>query len=175
MNQKKLTILTLVVVVAGAVLINEFIIRSSMKDGSIDNNNRDVASFGERFEPERIKWEQELAKTVARESGKTLVGTKPSLNEKFLFEVLAGKYEASVVDGKILKIKVMENQTPLVLKTEDLVKNYASVFKGAISFEKSTQDSLTERLVLKDNSGQSIGNATIHRDDQGRVIDIEIQ
>ena len=73
MNQKKLTIVTLVVVVAGAVLVNEFIVRAGVKD-----KDREVASFGERFTPEQIKWEQELANTVAKDSGKIVVGAKPS-------------------------------------------------------------------------------------------------
>ena len=63
MDQKKLTIITLLVVVAGAVGINEMLIRKENKE-----QNREVASFGERFVPEQIKWEQELARNVSREA-----------------------------------------------------------------------------------------------------------
>ncbi len=178
MSQKKLTTLTLLVVVAGAVAINEFIIRNSTIE-----QNREVASFGERFEPEQIKWEQELARTLSKETGKTLIGTKPSINEKFLFEALAGKYEASVVDGKLLKISLLSNQTALALSTDNLIKNYPAVFKGAKSFEKfnrntaseTTNEAKTESVVLKNVNGKAIGKVTILRDDQGRVINIEIQ
>lgn len=170
MNQKKLTIVTLVVVVAGAVAINEFIIRNSAKE-----QNREVASFGERFEPEQIKWEQELAKTVSKETGKTLLGAKPNLNEKFMYEALEGKYEATVVEGKLLKISLMPNQTALELSTDQLIKNYSSIFKGAKSFEKANANASTENVTLKNNSGKSIGQVTIMRDDQGRVVNIEIQ
>lgn len=179
MNQKKLAVLTLFVVVLGAVLINEFILRKSATYLNSDSNNREVASFGERFEPERIKWEQELAKSVSKDTGKTLLGEKPSLHDKFLFEALAGKYEANFIDGKLLKIKLIDKQTPLILKTEELIKNHASIFKGAQSFahsfEKSASDAVTENLDLKDAKGQSIGKATILRDDQGRVTSIEVQ
>ncbi len=170
MNQKKLIIITLIVVVAGAVSINEFIIRSSAKE-----QDREVASFGERFEPEQIKWEQELAKTISKETGKTLIGAKPSLNEKFLFEVLEGKYEASVVNGKLLKISLLSNQTALELNTENLIKKHSSVFKDASSFEISKSDGATENLILKNTEGKSIGTVLILRDDQGRVLNIEIQ
>lgn len=170
MNQKKLIIFTLVIIVAGAVSINEFIIRNSAQE-----QNREVASFGERFEPEQIKWEQELAKTISKETGKTLIGTKPSLNEKFLFEALAGKYEASVVDGKLLKISLMANQTALNLSIDNLIKDYSSVFKDAKSFERSAGDTTTENVILKNLNGKSIGKVTILKDDQGRVINIEIQ
>lgn len=168
MNQKKLTVVTLVVVVAGAVLINEFIIRATVKD-----RDRDVASFGERFEPEQIKWEQELAKSVSKETGKTLIGARPSLNEKFLFEALEGKYEASVVNGKLLKISLMPNQTALDLKTDALIKKYSSVFKDASSFESNTNKT-SEHVTLRNGDGKTIGKVLILRDDQGRVLNIEI-
>lgn len=170
MNQKKLTILTLFVVVAGAVAINEFIIRNSAKE-----QDREVASFGERFEPGQIKWEQELAKSVSKETGKTLIGSKPSLNDKFLFGELQGKYEANVVNGKFLKISLISNQTALELNTDELIKNYSSVFKDAKAFEKSKVNNQTENVVLKNSDGNSVGNVTILRDDQGRVTSIEIQ
>lgn len=170
MSQKKLTILTLLVVVIGAVTINEFIIRNSSKE-----QEREVASFGERFEPEQIKWEQELAKSVSKETSKTLIGAKPSLNEKFLFEALEGKYEASVVNGKLLKISLMSNQTALELNTDNIIKKYSAVFKDASSYEKSTLDATTENIILKNVEGKSIGKVMILRDDQGRVTNIEIQ
>lgn len=170
MNQKKLTIVTLVVVIAGAVLVNEFIVRAGVKD-----KDREVASFGERFTPEQIKWEQELANTVAKDSGKIVVGAKPSQNEKFLFEALEGKYDAQVVDGKLLKISLIQNMLPLELNTDDLLKKYSAVFKGAKGFEKSTVDAQTEAVVLKNADGKSIGNVLIHRNGDGRVLDIAIQ
>jgi len=171
MNQKKLTIMTLIVVVAGAVLVNEFVIRGSNHD-----KDREVASFGERFAPEQIKWEQELANTVSKETnGKTVVAARPSQNEKFLFEALEGKYESTVVDGKLLKISLIQNSLPLELNTDDLIKKYSSVFKGASSFEKSTAGNGTESVLLKNSDGKSIGNATIHRNNEGRVLEIEIQ
>jgi hypothetical protein len=171
MNQKKLTIITLLVVITGAVLINEFVVRAGVKD-----KDREVASFGERYAPEQIKWEQELAATVAKESnGKTVVGAKPSQNEKFLFEALEGKYEAHVVDGRLLKISVLQNMLPLELNTDDLVKKYAGVFKGAKDFEKSTVDSQTEAVLLKNGDGKTIGNVTIVRNAEGRVLSISIQ
>lgn len=170
MNQKKLTLITLFVVVAGAVLINEFIIRSSAKE-----QDREVASLGERFEPEQIKWEQELARSVSKETGKTLIGARPSLNEKFLFEALEGKYEASVVNGKLLKISLMPNQAALELSTDTLIKKYTSIFKDANSFEKMNSDKTTENITLKNIEGKVIGKVLILRDDQGRVLNIEIQ
>jgi len=135
-----------------------------------------VASFGERFAPEQIKWEQELAQTVAKDaSGKTVVGAKPSQNEKFLFEALEGKYEAQVVDGKLLKISVIQSMLPIELNTDDVLKKYSAVFKGATGFEKSTVDAQTEAVLLKNADGKSIGNVTIRRNGEGRVLNIEIQ
>lgn len=171
MDQKKLTVITLLVVVAGAVSINEIVIRNANKE-----QNREVASFGERFVPEQIKWEQELAKTVAKEAhGKTLFADRPSISEKFLFEALEGKYQAQVVDGKLLKIVVMQNQEGVNLNTQVALKKYAAVFKGATDFETSQTDASTENVVLKNASGNKIGNVTIHRNSEGRLLDLEIQ
>lgn len=175
MNQKNFAILTLLVVVTGSVLINEFILHKPTTNISNDGSNREVASFGERFEPEQIKWEQELAKTVSKDTGHTVIGDRPSINDKFLFEALAGKYEAHVVDGKLIKIKLIENQLPLGLNIEDLIKNYSSVFKGANSFVKSVSDANAENFDLKNKDGKSIGKVTIQKDDQGRVLHMEIQ
>jgi len=93
MNQKKLTILTLVVVVAGAVTVNELIMRAGNKE-----QNREVASFGERYVPEQIKWEQELAKTISKEvNAKTQIGGKPSVSKKFLYGALGLRFSKWMV------------------------------------------------------------------------------
>lgn len=171
MNQKKLTILTLFVVIAGAVSINEFIIRK----GSAEQN-RDVANMGQRFQPEQIKWEQELAKTVAdQNTGRTLIGERPNSNEQLLFGALQGKYEASVVNGKLLKITLLPNQLPVEMKTDQLIGEYAAVFKDAKSFESNGTTGGTENVSLKNVQGQVIGQVSIHRNDEGRVLNIEIQ
>ncbi|MGZ3690971.1 MAG: hypothetical protein ACXVAX_05695 [Pseudobdellovibrio sp.] len=171
MDQKKLTILTLLVVVAGAVGINEMLIRKESKE-----QNREVASFGERFVPEQIKWEQELARSVSREAhGKTLIADRPSISEKFLYEALEGKYQAQVVNGKLLKITMIPNQEGVTLDTKTAFTKYAGVFKEAKSFESKTVDPTTEDVVLKNAGGQPIGNVTIHRNSEGRLLDLEIQ
>ena len=171
MTQKKLTVITLLVVVLGAVLVNEFVIRAGSKD-----KDHEVASFGERFAPEQIKWEQELASTVAKEANsKTVVGARPSMNEKFMFEALEGNYEAKVVDGKLLKISLIENKLPLEFNTEDTIMKYSAVFKGASAFERNVIDTTTESVLLKNADGASIGNVTIRRNAEGRVLNIEIK
>lgn len=172
MNQKKLTIVTLLVVIAGAVSVNELIMRSSSKE-----QDRELASFGERFSPEQIKWEQELARSVSKEtSGKTVIGAKPSLNEKFLYEALAGRYQASLVnEGKFLKISLLPNQNALELPIENLIRDYSSIFKNAKSFAKVSSNNNVDQLILKNNAGQEIGKVLVLKNDEGRVLNIEIQ
>ena len=171
MNQKKLTIITLIVVVAGAVTVNELIIKSVGKD-----RNREVASSAERFVPEQIKWEQELARTVSKDANsKTLLAAKPSVSEKFLYEALEGRYNAEVVDGKLLKISLMQNQDAVDLKTDEVLKKYSGVFKEAKTFETAKLDAGTESVTLKNGDGQKIGLVTIRRNGEGRVLEIEIK
>lgn len=170
MSQKKLIIVTLVVVVAAAVTVNELVLRSKGQE-----QNREVASSGERFQPEQIKWEQELAKTVSRDAGKTLIAAKPSISDKFLYEALAGQYEAQVVNGKILKISLMQNNEGLTLDTAGALKKYSAVFKEAQSFETKQVDTAIESVVLKNAEGRQIGHVTIRRNNEGKVVDIEIE
>jgi hypothetical protein len=171
MNQKKLILVTLVVVVAGAVCMNEFIIRNTSKE------DREVASAGERYAPEQIKWEQELARTVSKEaSDKTVIGAKPSLNEKFLYEALAGHYQASLGNqGKNLNISLLPNQNAIELNVESLIQNYGPIFKNAKSFVKSSVNATTDSVVLKNQDGREIGKVVIQKNDEGRVLNIEIQ
>lgn len=170
MNKKQLTLITLATVVIGAVLVNEFVRRNLSED-----QNRDVASFGERFEPEQIRWEQELAKIVSKETtGKTLVAEKPSWNDKFLFEALEGRYEAVVAEGKLLNIRLQPNQTAIELDTQKLIAEYAAVFKNAQSYDKAV-DGKYENVILKNSTGKAIGKVVFERDDQGRVLSITIQ
>ena len=171
MDQKKLTVITLVFVVAAAVVVNEMVIRSKSQE-----QNREVASFGQRFEPEQIKWEQELAKTVSTAAdGKTVIAAKPSLSEKFLFEALEGKYDAQVVDGKILRISLLQNQEGINFSSVEVFKKYSGVFKDASKFESKTVENGIESVVLKNSEDRQIGHVTVRRNAEGRVVDIEIQ
>jgi hypothetical protein len=170
MNQKKLIIVTLVVVVAAAVTVNELVMRSKGQE-----QNREVASFGERYQPEQIKWEQELAKTVSRDSGKTLIAAKPTISDKFLYEALAGQYEAQVVNGKILRISLLQNQEGLSLDTTNVLQKYSAVFKDANGFETKKVDTAIESVILKNGEGRQIGHVTIRRNPAGKVVDIEIE
>lgn len=171
MTQKNMTIFSLCAVVLGAVVVNEIIIRNSNSE-----QDRAVASFGERFEPSQIKWEQELAQTVSKQTNaKTLIGKKPNLQDRLLFEVFEGHYEAKLEQGKIQKISLLQNQAPIQLNTEDFLKDYATVIKTFDHFEISKSDAKNESVQLKNKQDQEVGKLNIQRDDQGRVLTIEVQ
>ena len=75
MTQKTITMLSMMLVIFGAVMVNEFVLKS----GSAEQD-RTLASFGERFEPSQIKWEQELANTISKDpNAKTVLGLDPAL------------------------------------------------------------------------------------------------
>lgn len=170
MTSKNITLLSLGAVVLGAVMVNEVIIRSANKD-----QDRQVASFGERFEPKQIKWEQELANAVSKETNaKTLLGKKPNLQDRLLFEVFEGHYEAKMSQGKIQKISLLSNQAPIEMNTEDFLRDYATVMKAFDKYEISKSDSKKESVQLK-KDGKDVGQLNIQRDDQGRVLSIEVE
>lgn len=171
MTQKNIALLSLGAVILGAVVVNEIIIRKADSE-----QDRQVASFGERFEPKQIKWEQELAKSVSKETNaKTLLGKKPNQQDRLLFEVFAGHYEAQVSQGQIQKISLMPNRAPIELETEYFLKNYAVMLKAFESYEISRVDAKNESVQLKNKQGESVGRLQIQRDDQGRVLSIEVQ
>lgn len=171
MTQKNMTLLSLCAVVLSAVVVNEIIIRNSSTE-----KDRAVASFGERFEPSQIKWEHELAQTVSTQTNsKTLLGKKPNLQDRLLFEFFEGHYEAKLDQGKIQKISVLDNQAPILLNTEDFLKDYAAVIKVFDHYQISKTDSKTELVELKNKQDQAVGKLNIQRDDQGRVLTIEVQ
>ena len=111
MQQKNITIFSMLGIVLAAVLVNETVIRPNEAD-----QNRQVASLTERFEPNQIKWEQELAKTVSRlPQPKLMIGHRPNLQDRLIYEVFEGRYEAKLEEGKMKKITLMHNQVPLEL------------------------------------------------------------
>lgn len=170
MTQKNITIMSMCAVIAGAVLVNEYIVRNIKSE-----QDRNVASFGERFEPNQIKWEQELAQSVSKDSKtKTLLGTKPNLHDRLLFEVFEGRYEAKLDQGKIQKISVLENQAPIQMKTDDFLNDYGSLLRNYSSYTKTQVDAAHEDVQLKAKDGAAVGVLKIERDDKGRVLNIEI-
>ena len=157
-------------VILGAVLVNELVLKSASTD-----QNREVASFGERFEPSQIKWEQELANSISKDSKvKTVLATKPTSQDKLLFEIFEGRYEAQLNQGKINKIALLPNQAPIELNTSDFMKEYASVMKDFDSFEKTQSSPSSESMDLKNKNGAVVGKLVINRDDKGRVLSIEV-
>ncbi|MBC7420311.1 MAG: hypothetical protein H7328_06235 [Bdellovibrio sp.] len=171
MTQRNITIMAMCAVVAGAVFVNEYIIKNVKSD-----QDRGVASFGERFEPNQIKWEQELAQSVSKDSkAKTLLGSKPNMQDRLLFEVFEGRYEAKLDQGKIQKISLLQNQAPIQLKTDDFMKDYGALLKSYDSYSKSQVDAAHEDIQLKAKDGSAVGVMKIERDDKGRVLNIEIQ
>lgn len=169
MSQKKLIILSLLVVVIGAVAVNELVIRNSEQE-----QNRVLASFAERFQPEQIQWEQELARTVAQDPNrKTLVGAKPSLSDRFLYEALQGRYEAVLTtDGQLARLTLRPQQGALELNMEQLIGQYSALFRGASTFEIKDKNGT---LNLKNSKGESVGLAVVQRNDEGRITQIEIR
>ncbi len=169
MNQKAVTIMSMSLVILGAVLVNEFVLKSGSGD-----QNREVASFGERFEPSQIKWEQELANSISKDDkSKTVLATKPNSDDKLLFEIFEGRYGAQLNQGKISKISLLPNQAPVELNTTDFMKEYASVMKDFDTYELTGSTSAADSIQLK-KSGAVVGNLLINRDDKGRVLSIEI-
>lgn len=171
MNQKVITTVSLSLVILGAVLVNEFVIKSAAAD-----QDRQVASFGERFEPNQIKWEQELANEISKDSNaKTVLATKPNSRDKLLFEIFEGRYEAQMNQGKINKIALLPNQAPVEITTTDFMKEYAPEMKEFHTYEIANTINSTSTVNLKNSKGDVIGNLQINRDDKGRVLSIEVQ
>lgn len=171
MSQKAITIFSMCLVVACAVAVNEFVLKADSTD-----QNRQVASFAQRFEPEQIKWEQELANSLAQDSqSKTVLASKPTHQDRLLFETFEGRYEAHLNQGKIDKITLLPNQAPIEIKTDAFMKDYASTMKEFDSYELQPSVGALDAVDLKNKAGAIVGHLFISRDDKGRVLSIEVQ
>ena len=171
MNQKAITMMSVTVVILGAVGVNEFVLKSASAD-----QDRALASFGERFEPSQIKWEQELANSISKDDkSKTVLATKPNSQDRLLFEAFEGRYEAQLNQGKINKIALLPNQAPIEINTVDFMKQYANVMKDFETYEIGSSTAALDSVLLKNKSGAVVGNLSITRDDKGRVLSIELQ
>lgn len=161
----------MIAVVASAILVNEFV----LKDNSMDSG-RQMASFGERNEPDQIRWEQELAKSVSQDAqGTSMVGKKPSRIDRLMFEMLEGKYEAELNRGVVSRLVIQRNQTPVQLNTETFMKNYGSVLRNFDRYEVSLLDPLHENVILKNKNGENVGQFVIERDSLNRVVGIDVK
>lgn len=171
MNSKYITLFSILAIVLGAVMVNELVLKSTSAD-----QNRQVASSAQRFEPEQIKWEQELAKTISADSqAKTVLGSKPSSQDRMLFETFEGRYQAQINLGKINKITLLPNQDPIELKTDRFIQQYATSLKDFSTYEVKSAVGGLDAVDLKDKAGAIIGHVVINRDDKGRVLSIEVQ
>ncbi|MBC7467158.1 MAG: hypothetical protein H7256_14305 [Bdellovibrio sp.] len=171
MTQKTTTVLAMAFVIVASVLVNELVLKATSSD-----KDRDVASFGERFEPSQIKWEQELASSISKDDkAKTVLATKPNLQDRLLFQILEGRYEAQALNGKIHKFSLLPNQSPLEINTTDFMKEYSAVSKDFDIYDVEATNASTDSVKLKKKSGEVVGNLVINRDDKGRVIAIEVQ
>ncbi len=171
MTQKNLTIISMCSVVIAAVVVNELVLKASSAD-----QDRKVASFSQRYEPDQIKWEQELAQTISKDSEtKTLIATKPSAQDRFLFEAFEGRYAAELNLGKINKITLLPNQAPIEMSTATFLKDYAGTMKDFASYEIKSDTGASDLVNLKNKAGATINQLVISRDDKGRVLSIEIK
>lgn len=171
MKQKIVTALSIAGVIVGAAVVNQLVLKSTTED-----QDRQVASFGERFEPNQIKWEHELANTISKDNqSKTVLGIKPNLQDKLLYEVFEGRYQAQLEQGKINRISLLPNQAPLEISTAEFMQEYATVLKEFDSYAVAQPTALEDSIQLKNKSGVVVGNLKISRDDQGRVLAIEVQ
>lgn len=171
MNSKYITLFSILAVVLGAVAVNELVLKSTSAD-----QNRQLASSAQRFEPEQIKWEQELAKTISADSkAKTVLGSKPSAQDRMIFETFEGRYQAQVNLGKINKITLLPNQDPIELKTDRFLQQYSASLKEFSTYEEKPAVGGVNAIDLKDKAGAIVGHVLISRDDKGRVLSIEVQ
>ncbi len=171
MTQKTMTLLSMCAVIVAAVGANEFVLKTSASD-----QDRQVASFAQRYEPEQIKWEQELADSISKDSqSKTILAAKPSPQDRMLFELLEGHYAAETDLGKIKKITLLPNQAPLEINTNVFLKKYASLMQDFTAYNIRPATGATDTAELTGKSGEVVGNLVISRDDKGRVLSIEIR
>lgn len=141
----------------------------------IEENDREVASFGERNSVDQIKWEHSLARDLAAGKVKTQLSSEVSWQDVFVYEFLRGQYNISVKQGQIEKITLQDQQEGFVIDINQFMKDYGSKMKNFTKFEVRQVDAKQDVVELKDASGAGAGAFLINRNDQGRVVEIVVQ
>lgn len=141
----------------------------------IEENDREVASFGERNSAEQIKWEQSLARDLATGKVKTQLASQVSWQDIFVYEFLRGQYNISVKQGQIDRITLQEQHEGFAIDVNQFMKDYGSKIKNFSKFEIKKIDSKQDIVELLDASGSNAGTFLFNRNDQGRVTEIVVQ
>lgn len=141
----------------------------------IEDNDREVASFGERNSVDQIKWEQNLARDLAAGKVKTQLPSQVSWQDVFVYEFLRGQYNISMKQGQIEKITLQDQQEGSVIDINQFMKDYGSKIKNFTKFEVKKIDAKQEIVELTDSSGGNAGAFLFNRNDQGRVVEITVQ
>lgn len=161
--------LSLVAVIAIAFATHYFFV------SHIEENDREVASFGERNSAEQIKWEQNLARDLAAGKVKTQLGSQVSWQDVFVYEFLRGQYNISLKQGQIDRITLQEQHEGFAIDVNQFMKDYGSKIKNYSKFEIKKIDPKKDVVELTDSSGHDAGAFLFNRNDQGRVTEIVVQ
>lgn len=161
--------LSLVAVIAIAFATHYFFVNH------IEENDREVASFGERNSVEQIKWEQNLARDLAAGKVKTQLPSQVSWQDVFVYEFLRGQYNISLKEGQIDRITLQDQQEGFAIDVNQFMKDYGSKIKKFSKFEVKKVDAKQDIVELSDASGHDAGAILINRNDLGRVTEIVIQ
>lgn len=141
----------------------------------IEENDREVASFGERNSVEQIKWEHNLARDLAAGKVKTQPPSQISWQDVFVYEFLRGQYDVSVKQGQIEKITLQNQHEGFAIDINQFMKDYGSKMKNYSKFEVKKIDGKQDIVELHDASGHDAGAFLFNRNDQGRVTEIVVQ
>lgn len=141
----------------------------------MNDNERGVASFGERNSVEQIKWEQNLARDLAEGKVKTQMPSQLSWQDVLVYEYLRGQYNISMKQGQIEKITLQEQQEGFAIDIYQFMKEYGPKLKKYSKFEIKKTDAKQDVVELLDASGHDAGAFLFNRNDQGRVTEIVVQ
>lgn len=141
----------------------------------IEENDREVASFGERNSVEQIKWEQNLARDLAAGKVKTQLSAQVSWQDVFLYEFLRGQYNVALKEGQIERITLQGQQEGFAIDIAQFMNEYGSKIRTFTKFEIKKIDEKQDVVQLKNASGQDVGAFLFSRNDLGRVIEIIVK
>ena len=140
----------------------------------IENQNRDVASFGERNSSGQIKWEQKVAEELAG-TGSVQGSQKLSWHDALVYEYLAGQYSVDIKQGHIQKLELQGQMDGVRFTTKEFIDKFGPKIKNYSQYKINQLDQTTEKVELVDSVGHPAGAFVIQRNDQGRVQSISVQ
>lgn len=141
----------------------------------VESTDRRLANFSERNNPKQIKWEHQVASDLAAHKESVQASVKPSWQDQLIYEVLLGQYDVKMQDGVISRISLQQSMQGVDVSTEQFIERFGKKIKNFESYKVQKMTQNEEKIQLFDQAGSLSGTFSIKRNENGKILNFDIQ